>query len=244
VIPACKPTTLQAETVAIAKAEIPAPSHAPEPDDAMQQFAQTVGDLTNDLDRIMVRLAAVEHNKAVHLACGLADILPSDDTARSTIRAAIKLVADKRALRPRTHAMAILMANEQLPTPRPQRSLFLPTARQLNWLLVVGVLALGEALYLRYQAMENASMSLACQGGLDTWLCAAFRLVAVLYPYEAFGGLALAAALLNLMRPSLVLLAVATVAGAFGVVLHNADLGALAFGVLILGLARPAPAPR
>jgi hypothetical protein len=45
------------------------------------------------------------------------------------------------------------------------------------------------------------------------------------------------------VRPSLVLVAVALAAAAFGVVLHNADLSALAAGILILGLARPAPVP-
>ena len=39
--------------------------------------------------------------------------------------------------------------------------LFLPTARQLNILLIVGFLALGEALYLRYLAIEYAPVSLA-----------------------------------------------------------------------------------
>jgi hypothetical protein len=58
-----------------------------------------------------------------------------------------------------------------------------------------------------------------------------------------FGAVALAAALLNLLRPSIVLMAVSLAAAAFGIVLHNADLSALAAGVLILSLARPAPAP-
>ncbi len=49
--------------------------------------------------------------------------------------------------------------------------------------------------------------------------------------------------LLNLLRPSIVLVALALAAAAFGVVLHNVDLSALAVGVLILSLARPAPAP-
>ena len=124
------------------------------------------------------------------------------------------------------------------------RRLFLPTARQTNWLLVIAFLSLGEALYLRYQAMENSVVSLACQGGLETWLCATFRLAIVLYNHQVFGGIALVAALLNLMRPSLLLFAVALAAAAFGVVMHNADLSALAAGVLILSLARPAPAPR
>ncbi|MGO9401695.1 MAG: hypothetical protein ACLP19_28225 [Xanthobacteraceae bacterium] len=122
------------------------------------------------------------------------------------------------------------------------RPLFLPTARQTNWLLIVAFLCLGEAMYLRYMVMENSTMSLACQGGLNTWLCSTFRLTAALYPHQVLGGVALALALLNLLRPSIILVAVALAAAAFGIVLHNADLAALAAGVLILSLARPAPA--
>jgi multisubunit Na+/H+ antiporter MnhF subunit len=121
------------------------------------------------------------------------------------------------------------------------RPLFLPTARQTNILLIVGFLCLGQAMYLRYMVMENATMSLACQGGLGTWLCSSFRLVNLLYPHQVFGGIALLVALLNFLRPSAVLLGVALAAAAFGIVLHNADLSALAAGVLILSLARPAP---
>jgi type IV secretory pathway TrbD component len=123
------------------------------------------------------------------------------------------------------------------------RPLFLPTARQLNWLLVVGFLSVGEAMYLRYMAIENGTVSLACQAGLQTWLCGTFRLTIILFNHEVFGGVALTAALLNLIRPSLVLLVIALSAAAFGVVLHNADLSALAAGVLILSLARPVPVP-
>jgi hypothetical protein len=121
------------------------------------------------------------------------------------------------------------------------RSLFLPTARQTNALLIVAFLCVGEAMYLRYMVMENATMSLACQGGLATWLCDSFRLVNVLYPHQVFGWVALLVALLNLVRPSIVLVTVALAAASFGIVLHNADLSALAAGVLILSLARPAP---
>ena len=123
-----------------------------------------------------------------------------------------------------------------------RRPLFLPTARQINWILVVAFLCVGEALYLRYLAIENSTVSLACQAGLNTWLCGAFRLTIVLFNHQVFGAVALAAALLNFMRPSLALVTVALAAAAFGVVLHNADLSALAAGVLILSLARPAPA--
>ena len=121
-------------------------------------------------------------------------------------------------------------------------ALFLPTARQLNWLLLIALLSLGEALYLRYLAIEYAPVSLACQAGLDTWLCATFRLVIILYNHSVFGWIALAAALLNLVRPSVVLVAVGLAVAAFGLVLHNANLAGVAAALLILSLARPAPA--
>lgn len=124
-----------------------------------------------------------------------------------------------------------------------QPRLFLPTARQTNWLLVIGFLALGEALYLRYLAIEYGPVALACQAGLNTWLCAIFRLVIVLFSHAAFGWIALAAALLNLLRPSVVLVSVALAAAGFGLVLHNADLSGLAVALLVVSLARPAPAP-
>lgn len=126
---------------------------------------------------------------------------------------------------------------------RMRRPLFLPTARQLNWLLIVAFLSVGEALYLRYMAIEYNVVALACQAGLNTWLCDSFRLTIVLFHYQVFGAVALVAALLNLLRPSLVLVALALAAAAFGAVLHNADLSTLAAGLLILSLARPAPAP-
>lgn len=123
------------------------------------------------------------------------------------------------------------------------RPLFLPTARQTNWLLIVAFLAVGEALYIRYMAMENTNVALACQAGLRTWLCDGVRLATVLFRHEVLGAVALAAALLNLLRPSLLLVALTLVAAGFGVVLHNTDLAALAAGLLVFSLARPAPAP-
>ncbi|HUI13884.1 MAG TPA: hypothetical protein VL048_10505 [Xanthobacteraceae bacterium] len=123
-----------------------------------------------------------------------------------------------------------------------RRPLFLPTARQTNWLLIVGFLSIGEALYIRYMAIENTNVELACQAGLNTWLCSTFRVSIVLFNHDVFGGVAVAAALLNLVRPSIVLMSLALAAAGFGIVLHNADLSALAAGLLVLSLARPAPA--
>ena len=121
--------------------------------------------------------------------------------------------------------------------------LFLPTARQTNWLLIVAFLAVGEAIYLRYLAIESTPVALVCQSGFNSLLCRAFRLVVVLYPYGVFGWVALIAALLNLIRPSIVLMTIALAAAAFGLVMHNAGLAGLATALLILSLARPAPAP-
>ena len=119
---------------------------------------------------------------------------------------------------------------------------FFPTDRQISWLLIVGFLAIGEALYLRYLAIEFAPVSLACQGGLQSWLCSTFRLVIILYNHGVFGWLALAAAILNLVRPSILLMSIAIAAAGFGLVLHNTDLAGLAAALLVLSLARPVPA--
>jgi hypothetical protein len=63
-----------------------------------------------------------------------------------------------------------------------------------------------------------------------------------LYTHNIFGGVALAVALLNLVRPSIVPVAVSLAAAGYGLVMHNADLSALAAGLLILSLGCPAPA--
>jgi len=119
---------------------------------------------------------------------------------------------------------------------------FIPTARQTNWLLIVGFLAVGEALYVRYLAIEHAPVSLACQAGQNTWLCTAFHLAIAAYNNSVFGWVAVIAAALNMVRPSIVLMTVAIAAVGMGLVLHNAGLAGLAAGLLILSLARPAPA--
>jgi hypothetical protein len=122
-------------------------------------------------------------------------------------------------------------------------SLFLPTARQTNWLLILGFAALGEALYLRYLGIENSQVALACQGGLHSWMCSTVQLTIVLFKYGVFGWTALAAALLNLLRPSIVLLSFGLIATALGLVLHNTGLAGLAAALLVLSLARAPPAP-
>jgi hypothetical protein len=119
------------------------------------------------------------------------------------------------------------------------RPLFAPTARQTNWLIMLGLVSLGYALYLRYLAIELSSVGLACQGGLQTWLCATRQLVMTLFNNSVFGWVALGAAIINLIRPTLPVFALGLVAAAFGVVLYNVGLAALAAALLILSFARP-----
>lgn len=117
----------------------------------------------------------------------------------------------------------------------------MPTARQTNWLIAAGLLSVGYALYLRYLAIELSSVGLACQAGLPTWLCLTRKVIIALFTNSVFGIVAIAAALLNLIRPSLVLFGLGLIAAGFGIVLYNVGLSALAVGLLILSLARPAP---
>ena len=116
------------------------------------------------------------------------------------------------------------------------------TARQVQWLLIVGFVSVGYALYLRYLAIELSSVALACDAGLPTMLCKTRLLATSLFKSSVFGIVAVAIALLNLMRPSIVLITGGVIAAGFGIVLYNIGLSGLAIGLLILGFARPAPA--
>ena len=121
--------------------------------------------------------------------------------------------------------------------------LFLPSARATNWLLIVGFCSLGYALYMRYLAVEQSTVGLACQAGLNTWLCVTRQVTIALFTYSVFGWFALIVAALNFLRPTLILFAMALAAACCGVVLYNVGLSALAAGLLVLSLARRAPEP-
>jgi len=121
--------------------------------------------------------------------------------------------------------------------------LFLPSARATNVLLIVGFLSLGYALYMRYLVVEQSTVGLACNAGLNTWLCASRRIVIALFTNLVFGIASLVIAALNLCRPSLLLFAVALALACLGIVLYNIQLSALAFGLLVLSFARRVPVP-
>jgi hypothetical protein len=116
------------------------------------------------------------------------------------------------------------------------------TPYQVQWLLIVGFLSVGYALYLRYFAVEFSPVALACDAGLPTMLCKTRILITALFRNEVFGIVALIIAALHLIRPSIVLLTAGLVAAGFGIVLYNIGLSGTAIALLILGFARPAPA--
>lgn len=119
---------------------------------------------------------------------------------------------------------------------------FTLTPYQVQWVMLVGFATVGIALYLRYFGIEYSSVALACDGGLQTWLCRARSVATALFRQQVFGIAAMIIAVLHLIRPSIILLTAGIVAAGIGIVLYNVALSGVAIGLLILGFARPAPA--
>ena len=116
------------------------------------------------------------------------------------------------------------------------------TPYQVQWLLVVGFLSVGYALYLRYLVIEFSTVALACDAGLRSVVCTSRSVATALFKSDVFGIVALVIAVLHVIRPSIVLLTGGLIAAGLGIVLYNIVLSGLAIGLLILGFARPAPA--
>jgi hypothetical protein len=116
------------------------------------------------------------------------------------------------------------------------------TPYQVQFLLIVGFVTVGYALYLRYLAVEFSTVALACDAGLQTMICKMRSLATYLFKNSVFGIAAVVIAVLHVMRPSIVLLTGGLIAAGLGIVLYNIVLSGIAIGLLILGFARPAPA--
>ena len=89
-------------------------------------------------------------------------------------------------------------------------------ALQVQWLLVVGFLTVGYALYLRYLAIEFSTVALACDAGLQTMLCKTRDSRNFLFRNQVFGIVALIIAALHVIRPSIVLLTGGLIAAGLG----------------------------
>ena len=108
------------------------------------------------------------------------------------------------------------------------------TPYQVQFLIVVGFVTVGWALYVRYLAIEFSTVALACDAGLQTMICKARSVSTSLFKNSVFGIVALVIATLNLMRPSIVLLTLGVVAAGLGIVLYNIVLWALRSACLSL----------
>jgi hypothetical protein len=122
------------------------------------------------------------------------------------------------------------------------RKLFRPPSTALAALAAIAVASIGSALYMRYFGVQQTSVGLACEAGLNSSFCMIRKLTIALYQHSVFGIVALGVALVNLLRPSVPLFALALVFAGLGIVLYNVALSGLAAAVLILSFARPAPA--
>src|SRR5258708_19457370 len=95
------------------------------------------------------------------------------------------------------------------------------TPYQVQWLLIVGFVTVGYALYLRYLAIELSTMALACDAGLQTVLCKTRLLATTLFRNSVFGVFALIIAPLPLLLPPIVFLTAPLIPAHFWIVLYN-----------------------
>lgn len=118
--------------------------------------------------------------------------------------------------------------------------LFLPSPRETNLLILLGCAALGYALYLRHSVVAAPELATACAAGLPRAICSLRRIMIELGEMQFFGGLALVASVVQFVRPRVAAFATGLVAAVFGLNLANTELAALAAGILVISLARPA----
>ena len=135
------------------------------------------------------------------------------------------------------------MSDTSSDRPDHEPRLFRPSPASLNWVIAIGFIALGYAIYMRYLVLEQTRVGLACDAGLRTSVCLNRTVVLAFLEYEVFGWVSLGAAILALIRPSLPVFTISLAASALGIVLHNAGLSGLAAAFLILCFARPAVDP-
>jgi hypothetical protein len=96
------------------------------------------------------------------------------------------------------------MQRESPPRPDLSLTLFKPSGRAVLILSPLVVAAVGLALYLRYDIIQNTPIGLACEAGEQSLTCMV-RLAAIhLFVRSIFGWTAVVAALLQLWRPNVV----------------------------------------
>ncbi|GGE44965.1 hypothetical protein GCM10007276_22620 [Agaricicola taiwanensis] len=114
---------------------------------------------------------------------------------------------------------------------------------QTIFLVIATLLALAAAFFLRYGLVEPRELTLACDAGAESLQCLIRRVTVGIFLWFGFAIVTVAAALLGVLRPSFLLLLIACVFGAFGLVLYNTTSTAIGVSLLPLMFARPRPEP-
>jgi hypothetical protein len=146
------------------------------------------------------------------------------------------------------HAIAMSPTREQKAVPEleppPQATpteLFLPSIRAALLLTVLGLGALGLALFLRYGMIQNTPLALACDAGEESLRCKIRLAVIMMFVQNCFGWTAMIAAGVQFWRPNIVAFGIGLIFALFGLVLYETRASALAVALLVLSLARPRP---
>jgi uncharacterized membrane protein len=160
---------------------------------------------------------------------------------RPTLRVGLFLRGDARLSLPYDR---FSMQRKSPVSPDRSVSLFRPSGRAALILSLLAVAAVGFALYLRYNIIQNTPIGLACEAGEQSLTCT-LRLAAIhVFVRSIFGSTAVVAALLQLWRPNVVVFGIGLISAAFGLVLYNTRLSALAVALLVLSFARAWPGTR
>lgn len=117
--------------------------------------------------------------------------------------------------------------------------LFLPSRRAASILAMLGLLALGTALYLRYAIIQNSAIGVPCEAGEVSFLCKLRLAVILMFVQNSFGWVAMIAAGVQVWRPNIVAFGTGLVFALLGLVLYNTRASSLAIALLVLSLARP-----
>ena len=116
--------------------------------------------------------------------------------------------------------------------------LSVPMVRQLVVLLATVVPTVTGAFWLRLAVLEDRAVGLLCRQGSGDWRCLVRDAATFSYEYVLLGSFAVLIAAVNLVRPSYVTFALATVAATSSAIIYNVGGAGIAITLLILSLAR------
>ena len=113
----------------------------------------------------------------------------------------------------------------------------MPTAshRVPLWPTLGVLVALGVALYLRFEVVEPRAIGFACQAAVPPWWCGARHAFVLTFQWKAWGIVALGLGALGLINRSRGAAIAAMIVGIAALTLYNPDMGAAGF---LLGLLR------